>query len=277
LRVLAFALLAVLALSVFYAVLALSSPVMSLPSGYRFASFVQEAGIQPAFWAYQSYAEISEGFAVVAFFLLLVLRVKTHEPSSHAPGRKAFLALSIVGISAFLFISLIDILQEPKGPSPIERWAVAVSTGPIHTYVFGWSGFACLLLATIGLTLYRSRLGVRRALMDSVTYMAAPSVLLLELGLLEVSPPIMASSMTLFLQPLRISGVSLVSNWAAFVVASCLTLLGFYNEGLGFHKVMLALHEVRRGFPAVRSRFHEVRLGVRKSHPRSWKKRKRRR
>ena len=158
-----------------------------------------------AFWSNQEVAVASlAGLALVSSLVTAL--------------RRRYLPLLVFLSGAWFFGSLVvvDVIQEPNYlANPLHDWARQVGNMPN----FGIFAFASMLLAVAGLTAYRRKEGLFSSLKAAVLLFAAPSVVLLEIGLLVVSPTSMATHVTNF-------APSFLTNWVVLAVASLLTLWG---------------------------------------------------
>jgi hypothetical protein len=203
------------ALSVFFAVLAWLSPEKSLSSTLP--------NPEISLWLYISYAEVS-GALIVCALLVLLLPAPGAERSRSTRTRRVGLVLAVLGGIAWviktianLFVPSSYILGTVPFTSLLEgTWKVSVG-------IPGISGIVYLLVGTTGFALFKSGSGRLQALVASVQTFAAPLVLFQQLTLLAYSPLAMIDHATNLLMIWE-GGLQPFSNWLAFLVSSLLTI-----------------------------------------------------
>ena len=147
--------------------------------------------------------------------------------------RKALSAVCVVsGLwFYFIFVAMDTLFPVAASGAKVGVWAssaVDYLTNYLNVHVgfgqaaFGMLGFLSLLVAGAGVMVFRIENGLWIALKDSVLYLAAPAILVLEVMLLLIAPDSMSIHVTDFT-----SSVPFLNNWVAFGCSLFLTVLGF--------------------------------------------------
>ncbi len=239
------------AASLAFSLLAFYSPVKSLPSPatctiemtaascqYVLAqSKAQIAAAQFPFWLYRSYAETSEGLAVVAMLLLLYPMKRAALSLSHPvtlskPMRRLAFSISLAGAVAFLVMVGIDVSYAQKYfPSLHDSASTALSY--FHFYALQPQGSAlgsmavlAATVATLGFMIYHLEKGLPSAFAWALRRFTLPAIITLQVLLLVSDPSEMPVHVTNFAS-WSLGGVAVLSNWFVLIVALFLTLLGY--------------------------------------------------
>ncbi|MGP8057060.1 MAG: hypothetical protein ACLP9K_05630 [Nitrososphaerales archaeon] len=225
-----------LATSLAFAVLAWNSPVKSLsqltfpycgtnphfaPSCVAFAqaNFPTSSPLFHFFWSYQSYAEIAEGFAILALSLPLLTVKKLdfawlHRPLAPRFPRQLFMALATVGASFFALSAVMDANYYNWVHSSYRGYYLSLlqalrfeSSLSLGVTAFGVWGLTVLVLS------------FRRGIVGGIRIFGLPAILCLMSMLLIFDSGEMTLNVTKFIT-LSAGGIDLVSNWLVLTVSA---------------------------------------------------------
>jgi hypothetical protein len=193
-------------------------------------------------WLYQSYGDLSMGFAAVAALFLLAPVVVPRIPKGpEVPVPRIVRVVVLVGALAGLavYASMAIVLLFSFNPATVASFGPLILgsyydahwvnlnlvSGPYSLETIGQNAFIFLLASTLCIFVFRLREGVSTALEKAVTLLAAPAAMAYEIGLLLFGSFYMPVHATRFLA-LNPYTSAIVTNWFVLIVASSLTLLG---------------------------------------------------
>lgn len=232
-----------------FAGMAYFSPVKSLPAApvinsnmnpdsYRYIMSKYNADLLSAefpLWLYQSYIDISIGFAIAAalaslFLLGLTVPDRPRRSVTFPKSIRYLLGATVLSCaSVFVWIAVKDWLTCIRAYNGLmgSQTMELLETGmlPLAPNNSDALYLALVVVGASAFILLKSSRGFWEGLKDGITQFAAPLILLLTLGLVILAPNVMidhfAQSVGWFY-----GGVHVLSNWVILIISALLTVLG---------------------------------------------------